>query len=137
MTILTLRVDKKTLKKLDELAKQRGITRSQLLREAINLLFSPYHQQAAYSHPYYDPLISQLLERISKLEMQVQMLMSQRITPTTSTISRPKTRESAQAKELVIERTVTRAIVGSTEDMKDLLDNPWAEILQKKGKDRG
>ena len=134
MPMLTVRVDKKLLKKLDQLANSRGITRSELIREAIENLFSPNLQSPSLSHPYYDPLISQLLQRIDKLERQVQILMSERITePRAEVVAK-----EVPKKELVIERKVTRAkLIGSVDEVKDLLDNPWAEILKKKGKEGG
>ncbi|RLG52108.1 MAG: hypothetical protein DRO00_06130 [Thermoproteota archaeon] len=140
--ILTLRIDEDLLKKLDKLVEEKrkereGITRSDLIREAIERLLSPTSFSPSFSHPYYDPLINQLLERISKLEAQVQMLIARGTTPV-QVSDRPGHPSSAQHKEVVIERTVTKArILGDVKDMKDLLDNPWAEILKKKGKGRG
>jgi len=122
---LTVRLDKAQLKKLKKIARSQDLTLSDIVRQALESFLEAGGSNPPISSSFlqYDSLES-LIRRIEQLEKQVQYL------------TRKLEESGSTPKEVIIERTTTRAkVVGEIEGMKDLLDNPWAEILRKKGKD--
>ena len=122
---LTVRLDKAQLKKLKKIARSQDLTLSDIVRQALESFLEAGGSKPPISSSFlqYDSLES-LIRRIEQLEKQVQYL------------TRKLEESGSTPKEVIIERTTTRAkVVGEIEGMKDLLDNPWAEILRKKGKD--
>jgi len=142
--ILTLRIDPETLKLLDKMAKQRGITRSELLREAIDNILIPKTPSPLSSSSYYGDYF-ELKERIAKLEGIVQALMAGR--PLNVLRNQPNSDFSPTprgSKTVVIEQSVTKRAelhIPTINPNKDsslfeefVKDNPWGEVLRNKSK---
>jgi len=118
---ITIRINKEQLKKLKKLAKSRNLTLSDIVRQALEEFLEARGMKPLISSTFlqYDNIDS-LIRRIEKLERQVEYL------------SRKLGKAEAIPKEIVIKRTTGAEITRSMEGIKDLLNNPWAEILKKK-----